>query len=139
MTDKDSLDMLTDWAISKGYSVDFDRRGHNCICYETKIIEINNTSSLRDQVFYLLHECGHVLIFENGFFWDFNIRNKYHVNEPEVEADNRKYKIFTVAEEIEAWQRGYRLAKKLNIRIDKSELEEYMHKAIKKYLKWASS
>lgn len=139
MTDKESLDILTDWAVSKGYSVDFDRNANNCICHETKIIEINNKTPIRDQVFFLLHECGHVLIFENGFFWNFNIRNKYHVNEPTNREENKKYKIFVLTEEIEAWQRGYRLAKKLNLNIDKSSLEEYMYKAISKYSKWASS
>ncbi len=126
------LDALVNWAYHKGYHVEFTVNGDDCICGESKLIEINSSSSLETQVIRLLHECGHVLIFENGSF--FNFKEKNDLSDRSVTK-----KVFTVIEEIEAWKRGKELASRMQIPMAQDIWERAMVKALKKYIDWAST
>ena len=125
------INNLIYWANKKGYHVEISKEGDDSICYISKVIEINSSSKESVQVIRLLHECGHVLIFEHDSI--FNFKDK---------RDSPKecvaHKVFTVIEEIEAWKRGRELAKRLEIPIEEAEWESDMVRALKKYINWAS-
>lgn len=125
------LDILIVWANNKGYDIELSPEADNCICEITKLIEINSSASPETQVIRLLHECGHVLIFENGSVHNFQEKKKY--------AEHTVgHKVFTVIEEAEAWRRGGELAKRLKIPINQDVWEKSMVKALKKYINWAA-
>jgi transposase len=44
------------------------------------------------------------------------------------------FKYQHIKEEIDAWQRGLKLAKSLNIKIDKDEYDKYAAKCVKTYI-----
>lgn len=125
------INNLIYWADEKGYHVTLENNGDDSICYISKIIEINSSMPQKIQLVRLLHECGHVLIFENGSSYKFERKRDLPESSP-------KFKVFTVIEEVEAWKRGKELAKRLNIPIDDEEWESSMVKAIKKYINWAA-
>jgi len=125
------LNSLEMWLADKGYHLDLVKNGDNCVCHISKIIEINASCSYENQIIYLLHECGHVLIFDNGSSYDFDLKRKYKKH---IVAS----KVFVVIEEAEAWRRGRSLAKRLSIPIDDIKWEKSMVKALKKYINWAS-
>lgn len=130
----DYLDVLEAWATERGYFVDFVEGGDDCICHISKIIEINCSNPYKVQLFRLLHECGHALIFDNGSHLNFK---RFH--EPSSEEHGSKtYRVFRVLEEAEAWKRGYKLAKRLNIPIDDDEWELEKVDALHNYIDWAS-
>jgi len=124
---------LEGWVIDKGYSIDFVRGGDNSICSVSKYIEINSRHNLEHQVYYLLHECGHLLIFENG--------SKYNFREMEKKYSKKtnSNNIFVVIEESEAWYRGMMLGKRLGMEIDEKKWEKAMTRALKTYLDWAAN
>lgn len=122
-----SLNSLVIWADNRGYHVEFVKGGDDSICYISKLIIINSSSPLETQVIRLLHENGHVLIFENGSVFDFKSKRNY--NEKSTAA-----KVFTVIEEIEAWKRGRELAYRLGIPINEDNWEKSMVRALKKYI-----
>lgn len=130
---KEYLEILTEWVEGRGYHVDFQKGGDNCICQITKIIEINSSASLEKQVYCLLHECGHALIFDNGSFWEYDKKNLLQNKETSLN------KVYTVIEETEAWERAFKLATRLKIPIDKQKWENEVIDAMKKYIKWASN
>ncbi len=125
------LNMLNIWAIERGYSVAFINDGDDAICYLSKMIEINASLPKEIQIIRLLHECGHVLIYENGSFFDFKSLRT-------VSKESTKYRVYTVVEEIEAWKRGEKLAKRLGMDIDSELLEKSKVSALKKYIDWAA-
>jgi hypothetical protein len=131
MDRKKHLESLIVWAINRGYHVELANQGDNCICHISKLIEINSSCSLDKQVIYLLHECGHALIFDNGSVYNFDEKRNSKKN-------SVAKKVFTVIEEIEAWKRGRELANRLHIPIDDEDWEKSMVKALKKYINWAS-
>jgi len=133
MTSEDNLDTLVFWATSKGYHVEFTKGVDSCICHITKIIEINASVSMDNQVIHLLHECGHALIFDNGSVFNFKGKKNY-----DLETQNDGDRIYTVIEEAEAWRRGRELAKRLKIEVDEDVWEGSMIDALKEYINWAS-
>jgi hypothetical protein len=79
----------------------------------------------RSRLYTLLHECGHVLIDSGaqGYLTAFV--------EPE--------RVETVAEEIEAWNRGRRLAHRLRIRIDARAWRRLRAHCLASYMRWATT
>lgn len=122
---------LIHWANEKGYHVEIVKNGDDSICPISKIIEINSCLKPSVQVIRLLHECGHVLVFENGSIFNFKDKRDY-------KKESTPHKVFSVIEEVEAWKRSKELAKRLKIPIEEAEWEEDMVKALKKYINWAS-
>lgn len=138
----DYLTILICWAEDRGFYVNFEENGDNAICSKSKIIEINSSSPLREQVISLLHECGHVAIYKNGSTWSYDRpMNLYSVPPSHYEKTGEKdrYRVYTIIEEIEAWKRAFKLAKRICIPITKEEWEESMFSAIGKYLDWSVS
>lgn len=137
------LSLFSSWAEDRGYYVYFEENGDNCICPISKLIEINSSAPLRRQVYCLLHECGHALIIDNGSFWNFEDNKRPELIEmsPHEESSplSESEKVFTVIEEIEAWERGLKLAQRLKIPICRKEWEVEMADAIKKYIDWAAN
>lgn len=129
---RNQLDLLVDWARNKNYHVEFVKNGDDSVCNISKIIEINSALPIQTQVIRLLHECGHVLIFENGS--SFNFESKRHFNE-----NSSSYKVFTLIEEVEAWKRGRELSSRMKIEVEEDVWEKAMVRALKKYIDWASS
>lgn len=128
---RQAIECLVSWAESKSYTVEFVKNGDDSICKISKQIEINSSRPLETQFYRLLHECGHALIFENGGKLNF---------EPNIQPkqDNAQIRTLTVIEEIEAWQRGLTLAKRLRIPVDEKKWEFLMLAAIRKYIVWAA-
>ena len=51
---------------------------------------------------------------------------------------SKKYKVDVISEEIEAWQRGKKLAERLGIYINEDKFNEIMNKCIFTYVEWAA-
>ena len=127
------IDALVIWAFEKGYYVIFDRNGDDSICRESKIISIKNTRSLETQLYTLLHECGHLLIYNNNSVFE------YERVEGSYGEKTMTRKSFRVIEEVEAWKRGKTLASRLGITINEKKWDREVSSAINKYMKWAVS
>jgi len=133
VNDSDYIESLICWASDKDYFVEFNSGGENTICSVSKTIDINDKQSPRMQLICLLHECGHILIYENGSVPDF--KHLKNFDEDNIESF---YRVNRVLEEAEAWKRGRSLADRLAIPIDDEEWEREKIYALQKYINWAS-
>jgi len=130
MSYREDLDKLIIWAESRGYMVDISPSGDNSVDKESKIISISSRRDIRYQVCVLLHECGHVQIFDNSGTMDMDdLTSKGGKN-------SRKRKTAVLIEEVEAWRRAINLSKKLNISVETEYIKSCMINAILKYAKW---
>jgi len=124
-----------DWSKKQGYTVTFGRTDSGGeIDSDAKTILICSHLSPENQVYNLAHECGHLLIGDRPkderFGMGYNTDN----------ADERKtlvHRIDVVDEELEAWDRGRKLARRLGIRIDSKRFNKARATYIKTYMKWA--
>jgi len=127
---KEDLDKLIMWANERGYSVDVSPDGDNSVDGESKIIFISSKRTTDYQVCVLLHECGHIQIFENK-----GTLNMTDSKSQWSEA-SRKHRASILIEEVEAWRRGINLSRKLKLSIDIDTIKLNMINAILKYAKW---
>ena len=128
------IDTLICWAADKGYCIEFCNDGGNDICPVSKTIEIDDLQPQKMQLICLLHECGHVLIYENGS--TFNFKSIEGMNDSSTDVS---YRVNRVIEEAEAWRRGRNLSKRLGFKIEKEEWDAERIKALQNYINWASN
>ena len=143
MVDKQTLHVgyneVWKYAINRlGYEIYEDPDYQDCCRNDAKIIEICSRNGIENKLYALLHECGHALIREN---W------KKFTQEYPAHADcgfdgrksrSAKFKISTIEEEIEAWKRGKRLAKRLGIEINEERYDANKAKYLMSYVLWAA-
>ena len=132
MTHEEAISTIIYWLESRGYYIEFDRKGDDSVDREAKIVSINTTRSEETQLYILLHECGHILVAEsdtvvNGIE---EVLNKYS-------EKTKIHKVFTVIEEVEAWKRGLKLAGRLGVPVNKDKWNRGVARAINSYMKWA--
>ena len=121
-----------------GYTVLEDSDCVDCCRNDAKIIEIYSLNGIESRLFALLHECGHALIRRD--WTKFKTEFCAHA---EHDGDGRKetksLKISTLEEEFEAWKRGWKLAKRLNLQLDKDAYTKHKNKYIMTYITWAAN
>jgi len=126
------LNKIQAWIISKGFHLYVGPEVDNEICHKSKIVSLNSRLSKIDQVYILLHECGHVIALSNK-------KSRFYKLKSTIAETDANFKVYRVEEEIDAWNRGRQLAKRLRISIDDNKWENMFFDAIKKYIKWAAS
>lgn len=126
---------LVDWLEAKGYTVEPAR---SYACYPDDKVTYRQQDSAQTQLFGLLHECGHVLIseackrpsaaprFKRGYPSGRAGRQRSNVSAADL-----------VHEEIEAWYRGYMLARRLGIRLNSEAYWRDYGQCIKNYFRKA--
>ena len=104
------------------------------VLFPEKLITINKKLGFENQLYTILHECGHLLINNNKNY----IKNHPYSYKPANKKlyGTIKYEVDLVSEEIEAWNRGKCLAKKLKIYIDEKKYFNHMSRYVFTYIKF---
>ena len=119
----------------EGYLIDkkniivlFERDIGNFYCDD--IITINNRQNLRYQLHTLLHEAGHALIRGN--------KRRFLEKYPSLsmKKNSKSYRLDTLKEEMEAWNRGYNLASRLSIELNERWWKRHSEECLYDYVKW---
>lgn len=129
-----ALETLVDWCNQRGIEVIFCRRQGGIYYPEDKRIKINGRLRPEKQVFFLLHECGHHLIGDKEKHERFGMG--YPQDDPDVKRTFH-HRCDIVDEEFEAWYRGFKLARRLKLRINKQRFDRTRSEMLKSYFKWA--
>lgn len=136
-----SIEKLIKWANKKGYRVEFKRNTDDEIIAIEKLIIINSSYKKEAQLYSFLHECGHALISSNikSYKKNYKINYDYFFSKKSknINKISKKFQIALISEEIEAWKRGKKLAKRLNIKINNRIYDEEAHKWIFTYINYA--
>lgn len=130
-----SLNTLIEWCQKRGLTVLFGKHENGTYdeCYRTIVIAANALPE--KQVFYLLHECGHHLVFSHP-----GNPNRFEMGYPQTDKSVTRtfqHRLACLEEEMEAWQRGRSLAKKLKLKFNEVNLEKLRIHCLTTYVKWA--
>ena len=139
------MEKLRVWLRARRVSLDVKRRGEDCFWYEASsgCVEVNGSAPRAERLHAALHECGHVQV------W---LGRRRHPNRrvagcslKELAADAGRWKprstrrrLATMEEELEAWTRGIRLARRLRIRVNGEAFEASRARALMTYARWAA-
>ena len=104
--------------------------------HEDKTVVYNYKLKNKENLIYsILHEIGHHLAFANrkAYGNKFPVLFKQRFGKGHVNKRTNRYRMEIVLEEYDAWHRGERLAKKLNLDIDADKYYTYASRQVKTY------
>jgi len=83
-----------------------------------------------------LHECGHALAFDSKSYKD-NFPNLAAIRFKTSRVSKRRnvVKCETIAEEWDAWHRGFKLARRLGIEVNKEHYFDYASRNVMTYVR----
>ena len=131
----DQITKLVDWCSTKRLDVVFARRANGLYERDKRRITVNGRLAPESQLFVLMHECGHHLIGRPSPEERFG--TGYQAADPNVKRTTL-HRVDVVDEELEAWARGLKLAKRLGVEVDLDRYNRTRSEYVKTYLKWAA-
>lgn len=123
------ISKLVEYCNSMGVKVSFKRGCSDEYEPDDKTIQINTQRTKENQVYILLHEIGHHLIFENS-----NLANKFGLLNNKDRKRNLSNQILELEEEVKAWHLGEDVAIKMNI-ILSTRFQLLKAKCLKSYIR----
>ena len=121
-----------------GYKIIYDTDLDDRVEFERKVVYINSRNHPETKFYTLLHEYGHIFIYENmaeKFESDYPMY--YRVDDQRVER-SRSARVSIVAEELEAWKIGRQFARNLYMHLDEDKYDKQMTESIMSYINWAA-
>ena len=125
-----------DWAEKKGVDVEF---GY-CVQDEYRsadgLITVNTRQGIENQLYTLLHECGHLALDKNTKLYSkrFPTSMKLALKNNKALERSKKYKVDVMSEEIDAWRKGRELANRLDIYIDEEKYYKVQTECLYSYI-----
>lgn len=132
------FDDVVQWAKKHKITVTVDQNEEDRYEPSEKTIFINSRSGPEMRYYTILHECGHVLV-EKGWKSFDREHPMYATSSDKRICKSKAYRVSIVAEEIEAWKRGRRLAKRLNHKIDDSKYDKCITDNVMTYIEAAAT
>ena len=105
---------------------------------DDRVVHINSRCHPETRFYTLLHEFGHVDIYENSAD-DFEADHPmYYRIDSARTARSKAARVSIIAEEIEAWKRGRWLAREFELYINDRKYDRCMTNALMSYVNWAA-
>jgi len=133
---EDYINLIAAWAKTRGYSV-FGKWDEDAFYDKDKeIVYSLRTKEKKHQMYSLLHECGHALAFDSKSYKD-NFPNLAAIRFKTSRVSKRRnvVKCETIAEEWDAWKRGFKLARRLGIEVNKEDYFDYASRNVMTYVR----
>lgn len=130
-----NLDKIEEWLTGKGFRLIKGKEKHvvDSVDFDVKIVFLGTRAVEENQVYSILHECGHIMNRTKD-----NFAKKYKVlKEAETNVKKTKsirYLVEEIEEETEAWRNGEVLANKLDIKLDSDKYYTYASKFLMSYI-----
>ena len=114
------IESAVEWARKKGVRVEFDYCVQDEYRSSDGLITISTRQGIENQLYSLLHECGHLALDINPKLYSksFPTSMKLAYKSNKALERSKKYKVDIMSEEIDAWRKGRELANRLDIYVD---------------------
>ena len=125
---------LLDWIKKKGFTYEEGKQD----LYEPteKKICVSKRLNKQNKLYSALHECGHLLVQRNVFSYEKRYKSQVDGIFDKRKCRSLRWRIDFLKEEYDAWDRGYKLAKRLKIPISKERYYDYASKCLESYCQW---
>lgn len=129
------LATVVEWCEGRGIEVSFSRRFAGVYEPSSMSILVCGRLEPEQQLHVLLHECGHHLV------GDRKPGERYGKGWNSDDPNTKRtlvHRIDIIDEELEAWHRGLKLAKRLGIKVNLERYNVTRARYVKTYLQWAT-
>jgi len=133
---------LVELANQWGYDVELESGADDRVeMGDARTVWIDSTRHPETRCYTLLHELGHILVRRR--WTEFSEPHPTYLHHPDAEPAARHrstpaFRVGLVAEELEAWRRGRRLARRMGMRVDDTKWEREQSSALLGYISWAA-
>ena len=131
----EDLKKIVEWASKKCIKIFFVKKENGAYHSDLKMITIASTLSPVNQCAILLHELGHHLVDSRSGIDERFIQGYPRQMIPSAHHEFN-HRLACLEEEMEAWNRGWKLAKRLKVSIKRDEFDEMRVKCLRSYIKW---
>ena len=131
------LSRAVEWCTGRGLTVVFAKKPAGVFDGGNKEIVISSRAAPERQLYYLLHEAGHFLVGRQERHERFVSGYPAGVEDPALKK-TFKYKITCLEEELEAWHRGWKLAKRLRLGLDRESWDVVRMECLRSYAEWTT-
>ena len=125
---KEQIEEVLNYCFSKKWSVLLNKEVEDRCFPDSKIIHINTKQNFEYQFYSLLHEVGHMIEHQNASWYNKRYPGFY------FSRNSLTYKISMLEEEINAWNKGLKLARKLGLYINDKNFHKYKAIYVSSYL-----
>lgn len=132
----DDLTRLVEWCGARGLGVEFVKKPMGTYHAGSKKVSISSRAGPVKQLVLLLHECGHHLIGMKEHHDRFGMG--YPQTDPAI-TRTFHHRVSVLDEEMEAWARGWKLARRLDLTLPRETFDAIRLDCIRSYLSWAMS
>ena len=115
--------------------VSFSYNEPNGCCEEDQIITINSRQTLRNQLYTLLHEAGHFILYRE---YEHETLFPDLIRQPFKKRFSKANAVSVISNEVMAWEAGRQLALKLGIEIDTAKWNKMKIRCLYDYMKWGT-
>jgi hypothetical protein len=126
------------WLESYGYEVIEASDEQDRVEFEGDVVYINSRCHPETRFYTLLHELGHVDIYENGAAEFAADHPMYYRADGGRTTRSKAGRVSILAEEIEAWKRGRWFAREAGLDLDENKYDRHMTEALMSYINWAA-
>ena len=129
---KQNLYKLRGWLKNKNFELDVSHTVYDNVLIDkfSKIVEISARQSLKNQIYCLLHECGHIILKNNK---NFSSQFPAYSSKKIKRKNNLLLEYDTIREETYAWDKGMELAKRLKIKLDQDDYRKFAFSKLRTY------
>lgn len=117
----------------KGYRVVYRDVEIDAVYLEKKVFVMSNKPKDEVSMYHLLHEIGHLRVIRKKKTY----ADSYSYIFDNFSKTSLTHQIATIQEELDAWREGLKLARTLNLHVDRRKWEITKTKCISTYLSWA--
>jgi len=131
------LRVVVEWCGARALSVKFQNQWGGMYDPIDKEVTISVRAPLHEQLYFLLHECGHHLIGPKERHQRYGMG---YANMTPWAGNTNHHKLDVLEEEFEAWHRGWRLGIRLGVlnKGDKEAYDKIRVKMLKTYVRWVA-
>ena len=122
-----------------GYDVVQETDVDDRVEFSEKTVYINSRCHPETRFYTLLHEYGHIDICENSADEFEADHPMYYRNADGRTERSKAARVSILAEEIEAWRRGRKLARNRNLVVNEAKYDLHMTDALMSYINWAAN
>jgi hypothetical protein len=115
--------------------VSFSYNEANGCSEEGQIITINTRQTVENQLYTLLHEAGHYILYKD---FEYDILFPAIIRQPFKKRFSKASAVSVITNEVMAWETGRQLASLLGIDIDQVKWDKMKNKCLYDYMKWAT-
>jgi hypothetical protein len=131
-----ALRKLEKWLVERQWKLEWSYSIDDCVDFSGRQIVINANRTPQSQIFGIIHEIGHILLYESPDYIVRFANSDAFKNRTEKSRESLKVRAESLGEEWEAWALGETLSRRMTLEIDYQAYYAARNRDLKSYAKW---